>query len=238
MLIKTRGVVFHTIKYSESSIITKIYTESLGLQSYIVNGIRVSGSKNKASLFQPFNILELEVYKREHKAINRLREFKIGYIFRSLPFNIVKGSLALFLVEVLNAVFREEERNRELYQFIEESIILLDKEEAVDSNFHLRFLLQLTRHLGFFPGGAYEASLPYFDLVEGCYVTEQPPHTFYLKPPESQVLSACLSEDTPLLISSKVRKNLLAGLLQYYELHVANFKAIKSHKVLEEVFGG
>ena len=40
MYSQTKGIVLSSVKYSESSIICKVYTAKLGLQSYIVNGVR------------------------------------------------------------------------------------------------------------------------------------------------------------------------------------------------------
>lgn len=236
MLAKTRGIVFHTIKYSETSVITKIYTEAFGLQSYIINGVRTKGSKNKSSHFQPFNILDLEIYRRENKNLQRIKEFKIGYVFRSIPFNVFKSSIALFLVEVLNKVIKEEESNENLFRYIEQSIMDLDESSSLESNFHLHFLIHLTSYLGFFPSGTFEDAKPYFDLKEGCFVSQEPPHFYFLKPVSSKQFSDLMAEPN-VSLSLLERNDLLEKMLQYYELHLEGFKKIKSHTVLSEVLG-
>src|SRR5437870_59008 len=127
MVFKTRGIVFSRIKLSETSLIVKIYTKSYGLQSYIVKGARNGSKKTKAPFFHPPNILDLEVYRRENRNLQYLKDFSMSHIFRSLPFNAMKTSIAFFLLEILNSVIREEECNEHLYNFLEDEIKKLDK---------------------------------------------------------------------------------------------------------------
>src|ERR1700683_5435900 len=102
MQIKTRGIVLHTIRFSETSVITKIYTEKLGLVSYIVKGVRSSKSKAKAALLQPLTLLDMEVTHRENKQLQYIREFSRLYTYQSIPFHTLKSSVALFLLEVVS----------------------------------------------------------------------------------------------------------------------------------------
>lgn len=234
MLVKTPGIVLHTLKYSETSIVSRIYTRELGLQSYMVNGVR--GSKgNKAALFRPGNILELVSYfKREHKGLQRLKEYNYGIIYQQLPFNIIKSSLALFLIEILNKVLNEEEAHPDLYDFIEGSFAKLDSTENGLSIFHIRFLLMLAMQLGFHPDENYSPHQPYLDLQEGICLAEPPMHHFYLEPR----LTACFFNqlEAPALVAAE-RRQLLDKLLQYFALHIDNFGEIRSLEVLSEVLG-
>ncbi len=234
MLVKTPGIVLHTLKYSETSIVSRIYTRELGLQSYMVNGVR--GSKgNKAALFRPGNILELVSYfKREHKGLQRLKEYSFGILYQQLPFHIIKSSLALFLIEVLNKVVKEEEPNLDLYDFIEGSLAKLDSTENNLSTFHIRFLSLLAMELGFHPGGNYLPERPYFDLQEGQSLAEPPAQHIYLEPRLSAFFFNQL-EGAPL--DTAERRLLLNRLLQFYALHIDNFGEVKSLEVLSEVLG-
>ncbi len=232
MLVKTPGIVLHTLKYSETSIVSRIYTRELGLQSYMVNGVR--GSKgNKAALFRPGNILELVSYfKREHKGLQRLKEYNYGIIYQQLPFNIIKSSLALFLIEILNKVLNEEEAHPDLYDFIEGSFVRLDTTESELSTFHIRFLSLLAMELGFHPGGNYSTTKPYFDLQEGQSLDEAPTHHLYLEPRHAAFFFNQLEGPA---LNNVERRALLEKLLQFFALHIDNFGEIRSWNVLKEV---
>lgn len=232
MLVKTPGIVLHTLKYSETSIVSRIYTREMGLQSYMVNGVR--GSKgNKAALFRPGNILELvSYYKREHKGLQRLKEYNFGVIYQELPFNIIKSSLALFLLEILNKVLKEEDPHPELYDFIEGSLVRLDATKGELGTFHIRFLCLLAMELGFHPGGNYLANKPYLDLQEGLCTEVLPVHPLYLEPRLSAFFFNQL-QGSPL--NTTERRAMLEKLLQFFALHIDNFGEIRSWNVLREV---
>ena len=93
----TKGVVLRTIKYGDTSIITSVYTELFGIQQYIVKGVRQSSktSAGKASYFSPAAILELEVYHNEMKQLQFIKEYRWGYMYESVLFNVVKNTVAL-----------------------------------------------------------------------------------------------------------------------------------------------
>ena len=147
MLHKTRGIVLHYIRYRDTSIITKIYTERFGLQSYIVNGVRSKSAKSKIALFQPLTLLDMVVYHREN-SINRISELHIGRPYQSLHTEIKKSSITLFLAELLQQLLHEEEENPELFAFIFDGLAYFDEQNQGYENFHVQFLLQLSRFLG------------------------------------------------------------------------------------------
>lgn len=235
MLVKTPGIVLHTLKYSETSIVTRIFTRELGLQSYLVNGVR--GSKgNKAALFRPGNVLDLVSYfKKEHKGLQRLKEYNFGIVYKQLPFNIIKSSLTLFLIEVLNKVLKEEEPHTELYDFIHLSFAHLDETEAELGTFHIRFLAQLALQLGFHPGGRFDGTRPYLDLKEGISLSQPPQHTFYLEP---RLAIAFFNEPLGVPLNPAERKLMLEKMLHFYALHIDHFGEMRSWEVLNEVFAG
>ncbi|HXH18686.1 MAG TPA: DNA repair protein RecO [Chitinophagales bacterium] len=233
MLYKTKGVVLHTIKFTESSIITKIYTEAFGLQSYLVNNVRSSG-KSRASLFGPVNILDLEVYRRENKNLQRLREFRAAHIYKTVHSDVLKSSIALFIAEVLYKCIREEEANPEMYHFIERSLIALDESPEADNNFHLFFLLALAKHLGFSPGRNSDSKNAWFDLKEGRFVSELPEHKYLITQPHVSYLENLLSGNSPVQMKADERSFLLEKILIYYALHLHGFRKVSSHRVLHE----
>ncbi len=239
MLQTTRGIVFRTVKYSETSIIAKIYTEAFGLQSFMVRGLRNKKSTLRQALFQPLNLVEVVAYHREKKEIQNLKEIKIAYPFINIPFDIRKSTQLLFLNEVLYQVVREEEPNPALFTFLFNAINHLDQIQENVALFHHVFLIQLTQYLGFYPRNNYSESNSHFELTEGAFSSLRGPETLIAEAPFGKYISLLtesgLSSFESLKIPSHDRRRLLEIILNYYRHHIPDLKEFKSHKVLHQV---
>lgn len=239
MLHKTRGIVFHVTDYSETSLIASVFTEEFGLRSYLISGARRKGSKVKPSLLQPLSLLELVVYEKESRGLQRISEVKSALPFTSIPSDPLKTSILFFLNEIIYKTVREEESNPGLFEFIFSSLRFLDETRESCNDFHIAFLIHLTKHLGFFPQAGYSNNTAIFDLKEGIFVSQLPAHPFAVSAPLSAVVHSFLSETAQdsynKKIPSPIRKELLKTLLDYYSLHVTGFSHPKSQRVLEEV---
>lgn len=224
MYLQTKGVVLSNIKYSENSIICKIYTAKLGLQSYMINGVRKK--RGGSAYYQPLNMLDLTVYHKNKHQLQRIKEVKAPMAYNSIPFHILKSSVAMFLAEVLSKCLKEEEENKELYRFLEHSLLEFDQNDF-DSQFHIRFLVSLSSYLGFYPNME-NADWPYFDLLNGCFSMHKQEHKHYIINNDDWLSALKLGP-----IQNK--KSTLEHLLTYYELHLDGFRYIKSKSVLESV---
>lgn len=237
MLHHTRGIVLHQVRYSETSLIVKIYTELFGLQSYMIRGVRGKRSNVKAAQIQHLALLDMVVYHRENKDIQNIRELKTAFQFSTIPFDIRKSSIVIFLNEIIYNVIREQEPNPALFQYLFGALQNLDTLEKDISGFHLRFLVQLTRYLGFFPRNNYSSRNPVFDLQEGLFTNQSLHHLLFIEEPLSRYFSALAFEETGTIpIPIEQRNELLDYILRYYSLHVAGMKPVKSHIVLQTVF--
>lgn len=237
----TKGIVIHHFKYSEKSVIAKVYTENYGLQSYILNGVRNKKSKNKAAYLQPLSLVEITANHKENKGLQRVKTIDLETPFQTIPFDISKSSLAFFIAEILYKSIKEEEANISLFEFLHQSIQVLDLSDNSYSNFHLVFLANLSKYLGFYPHIPIspETNSFYFDLQEGCFLNLLPYHRAFVEPPIStllhQVFGANFDAMETLIIENKQRKMLLSTLLNYYSLHLSNFDNLKTLDILEEV---
>lgn len=235
MLVSTRGIVLHSIKYSETSLVCRIFTEELGLQSYLLQGVRGSKKGNKAALFRPLNLLNMVVYhKRESKGLQKVKEYNLEHIYTDMPFNIRKSSIAMFVSEVLNHLIKEELHDPELFQYLHDWLTELDSTTDKLAYKHLGFLLDLSVYFGFKPEGQFNKEHPYFDLVEGCFVHQLPIHPNYIKADLSAHLATILSHNQPAMTKHE-RDVLLEKLLLFYRYHVEGFPQLKSHKILSEI---
>jgi DNA repair protein RecO (recombination protein O) len=239
MLQRTRGIVFHTIPYSDSRVIAKIYTEHSGVESFILSVSRSKRGKIKNNLLQPLTQLELVVDYRDKNSLQRVREISCTEPYLHLQDDIIKTSIALFLSEVLYKSVKEEEQNEELYSFLSSALHILDLQEEGVANFHLCFLIQLTKYLGFYPQPNTTGEKSYFDLREGVFSNSFPNHLHYLDPNEARLLETILkvsfSNMHTLHLSGETRRTMVKNILRYYELHLSNMREVKSHTVLEMV---
>ncbi len=241
MLIKTRGIVLRSIKYSETSLIVDIYTEARGLQKYIVSGVRSKKARTKASLLQVMTLLDLVAYYRENRDLHRIKEMKPAYVFHHIPFHVLRGAVGLFMAEVARKTIREAEAHPELFEFLFTTFRFLDKTSGPVHNLHLHFLAHLSSFLGFIPGDDFDEQTPYFDLQEGVFVAEMPRHAYVLDMEESALLYELLRVDrvgaASVKMTAEQRRRLLEQLLLYYRLHIENLPEINAHRILHEVLG-
>ena len=241
MLHSTKGIVFHSIKYSESSVIVKIYTELFGIQSYLFKGIRSSRSKIKPGLFQPLTLLDLVVYHKEKPSLQSVKEIHLAHPYQTVPFDIRKSSVALFINELVYKTIREEESNPDLFEFLWTSCLQLDATIEPVSNFHLFFALQFSHYLGIFPQANYSSELPVFNLREGFFQASIPDHQDYLNPENSKLFYFLISNSVgvqnfePQRVNSETRNRMLETILLYFRLHLPGFKGLQSHHILHEV---
>ena len=229
MIKHTQGIVLSSVKYAESSVVCKIYTQKLGLQSYLVNGVRKK--RGTSSYYQPLSLLDMVVYHKEKEGLQRVKEVKFAHQYKSIPFHVLKSSVALFLAEVLSKCLREEEQNNELFDFLLSAFISIDQNEF-NSTVHLHFLLDLTIYLGFYPNRS-NSNLPFFDLINGCFTQKAPAHKHFIGEPLITTFAALLNQEKEITISNK--KALVDKLLEYYELHLDGFTNVRSHEILETV---
>jgi DNA repair protein RecO (recombination protein O) len=236
MLIKTRGIVLNFIRYRETSIIARIYTERLGLQSYLVNGVRKAKPPGRIALFQPFTMLDLVAYTSRQGGITRLSEYRCAEPFRTLPYDVRKSSIALFLSEVVSRVLLEEEENEPLFNYLHDSILAFDRQEEGFENFALVFLLQLSQYLGFGPetGEQITSQVAFGAEVPGATIGHGPT-ALRFQEFEQHFDDLLQSPDTAQIPNGRVRRELLGVLIRYYQLHVERLGDVRSLSVLSEV---
>ncbi|MBI1192624.1 MAG: DNA repair protein RecO [Bacteroidetes bacterium] len=240
MLQNTRGLVLRQTRYGETSLIVKLYTEAFGSQSYILSGARSAKSRTRAALFQPPNLLDLEVYYQEGRDLQRIREVRPLHVYARIPYSVAHSSIALFLTEVLGKCLRDEHAQEGLFPFLEERLLELDACEQGLNLFPLRFLLNLSQQLGFQPQGQFSEHTPWFDLQEGLFAAARPAHGYALFAEESQVLHYLLEhphaqEAAPLVLPGALRQALMDNLLVYYRFHIEGFGLLRSPAILHEV---
>ena len=241
MLQKTLGIVLHTLKYKDTSIIVDIYTEVAGRASFMVSIPRSRKAAVKSVLFQPLTLVELEADFRPNATIYKMKEAKAFYPFSTLPYDPYKSAIALFLSEFLYRAVREEAENRPLFAYLRHSIVWLDECRKGFANFHLVFLMRLSRFLGLYPNLEDYHTGDYFDLQNASFTPVRPQlHANYIGPEEASRLTRLMRmnyETMHLFAMNRTeRTRCLTIMNEYYSLHLPDFPALKSLEVLKELF--
>ena len=238
MLVSTEAIALSSIKYSETSIIVKCFTLSDGVKSYLIKGIR---SQKKSvlniGLFQPLTIIEIDAFHRNTAKLESIRSAKIVSPYKTIPFNVIKNTLVLFLSEILSKSIREEEKNAPLYGFIRESMIWLDSNSKY-VNFHIHFLIKFFKYLGISPDQS-NIHLPEFDMINGCFCNNSKKgnyNTGKVIKHFKEFLGTNFDGYGTTIDSSVQRKELLEFLIKYMQIHLEDFRRPQSLNIMYDLF--
>lgn len=238
MLVNSRGIVLSTVRYSDSSVIARIYTEKAGQKAFMVRIGKGRAAAAKMALLQPLSLVAVSFNHDDRQGLRSARELERSVVLHQIPDDTVKSSIAIFMAEIAGRVLQEETPDSALFLFLYECIVLLDQTEGPCINFHLKFLLELSRHLGCHPSVS-NASLPYFDLCEAAFCASEPLHPNFMegavKDAFVQLLAVNMQDHGDVAMSTTDRRKLLQYLVDYYRLHLHGIRDIRSHHVLEEV---
>ncbi len=243
MLLQTRGIVFRSIKYGETSVIADIFTEAEGLHSFIAGSVRTARSSMPMALFQPMTVIDIvSYYRNDANALNRLKEARVSEVYTKIPFELRRGAIALFMAEICQKCIHEAEPNPELFDFLLQKLRWLDTTESPVANMPLYFLIQLAEMLGLSIGidaddTTYEQ---FFDLKTGVTTLIPPDHPMYfdgLQTARVLALSRLPIELCPEVpLTRPERRELLHGLLQFYQFHLPGFTGANTPDILEAIF--
>jgi DNA repair protein RecO (recombination protein O) len=238
MIVATKAIVFSAIKYSEADLIVTCFTEKEGIKSYLLRRILKSKSgKLKASQFQLLTQLDLVAYHKNKGSLESIREAKVIYPYQTLHTNVVKTGMIMFLAEMLKNCIKEEEPNQGLFEYLENVLYWLDCHEEI-ANFHILFLLKLSAHLGFQPDNS-KLDAEYFNLIDGCF--QQNETGIYCEKGQvvedfKRFFGINFDAISAIKISKTSRLDVLNLLLNYYQLHLQDYKKPRSLLVLNQLF--
>ena len=237
MLSRNKVIVLSKVAYNDNDVILKCYTAERGMVSYLVRGAQSSKSKaSKMGYFQVLSQLQIEEDYKPNRSLQYIREMKLMYVYTSLQSNLHKSSLAMFLAEVLTSALKEESKNEDLFNYISGGLDYLDHDTEV-ANFHLMFLLQLTKYLGFYPELPQDAA-DYFDLESGLFTRQ--PSLYTIEGTQVKLLQQLLEIPfeaySEIKLNAQGRVSFLNVLLLYFELQLGYFKKPKSVEVLHQVW--
>jgi DNA repair protein RecO (recombination protein O) len=241
MLHKTRGIVLYNLNYSDTYTIVHILTEEFGPVAYLTAKAKGKTSRVPKALFHPLSVVELEAEHQNLREIQRLKEAKSHFPLVSIRNNPVKSAICIFLAELIGKVMKDRQPDKPLFDYILHSIQILEWTEKNYANFHLVFMIHLSRFLGFYPDNRDYRKGMYFDLQNGIFVRYKPYSAHFLNPDESTVFFNLLRINYENMVGFKFsgneRKAIIYRMIEYYRIHLHVFSEIKSLEILHEVFG-
>ncbi len=241
MIYSTKGIVLRSIKYGETSVIASVFTETFGIQSYLINGVRTSGKTAKAHFFQPSALLDLQVYHNDLKNLQRIKELKWSVIYKNILSDVTRNAVALFMVELLHKCLNQPEANADLFHFCEDSFLQLDEApDEITANFPIYFALQLTQFFGLSLFDNYSEKRKIFDLQEGSFAEENHSSLHTLNTETSYLLSQLLKAIHPndlaeIKLNRNLRADILKGIQSYYSWHIPEFGKMKTLPILSAI---
>lgn len=240
MLTKTRAIVLKMLKYGEQKMVIDLFTESDGRVSIVTLIPKTVKGKLKKQYFQPLNILDVELDIRPKAQLQHLRDARIAVPFSSIPFDPYKLSIVLFLAEFLHYSTRSEQQNKALFTYLEHSILWLDGCKESFANFHLVFMMRMSRFIGFFPYIEDYQEGDYFDLRAASFTAHAPLHADFLDREDSSRINTLMRMNYESMhlfkMSHEDRNRIIDVLITYYRLHVPDFPELKSLQVMKELF--
>ncbi len=250
MLVKTEAIVLHSLKYGETRLIVDLFTREVGRLSCIIPLPKTPKSRLKKQYFQPMTLLEVEIDHRQRLQLQKLKDARLLSAYGSIPFSPEKLALSLFIAEFLYHALRSEQQNEPLFAYICDSMQWLDTVEVGFANFHLTFLMRLSRFLGFYPNLEVRGERievrdmsdieMFFDLREGQFCTSAPTHRDFLQPDDARRIHTLMRMDFPTMhlyrLNRMDRNRIVDVLLHYYRLHIPQFPELKSLSVLQELW--
>jgi DNA repair protein RecO (recombination protein O) len=250
MLVKTEAIVLHSLKYGETRLIVDLFTKEVGRLSCILPLPKTPKSRLKKQYFQPMTLLEVEIDLRQRLQLQKLKDARLLSAYASIPFSPEKLALSLFIAEFLYHALRSEQQNEPLFAYLVDAIQWLDIAETGYANFHLTFLMRMSRFLGFYPNLEVRGMRSevremsetefFFDLREGQFCTSAPTHRDFLQPDDARRIHTLMRMDFPTMklyrLNRTDRNRIVDVLLHYYRLHIPQFPELKSLSVLQELW--
>lgn len=239
MLYTTKAIVLNSVKYSDNSQIVTMFTRKFGRMAYIFRKAKTQKSGNSAAFLQTLNLVEITAYNKPKKTVQNLKEIRISTFYNNIHQSAGKTAIVLFISEIINKSLRQTEKDECLFDFIENSLIFLDKTEKKIANYHLLFLMKITKFFGFEPSANY-LNYNYFDFISGEFSAQNPQHEYFLKDDAVADFNSLINKEfeqiNELAFSRQSRKATLENLLVFYRIHILDLPQIKSLEVLKDIF--
>lgn len=237
---KINGIVLENRKHNDSTSIVTLYTRSRGRISFISPTGSGPKSRMRAARLLPLALVDTEIRFAQNKELQRLGAITTPYAWQELYFNPVKSSLALFMTEFLNRILRQSSPDPNTWDFLRDTIRLLDSTTGGVANFHIAFLVSMLPFAGIRPDTESWRPGSWFSM-EGAEFSPLPSGRSIWLPPEEAAVIPLLGRINyrnmnKYRFTADERRRVLTGLLRYYAAHYPGADNLNCLDVLRELF--
>lgn len=243
MVHKTRGIILKTIKFGETSLICTVFTELLGLQSYMAKGVRSAKAKSRsANVLFAGSILDMIVYEQPGKNLQLFKEYQPHLIYQTIQEDVIKNGVVLFAMEVINQLLVAHDPQPEMFDFLHHFLMELDKAETnTISNYPLYFLIASAKMSGYYLSGEYSQQQPFADIHEGRFSEHSSQLPPFIRDGNAELMSrlnqaTLLSAIQEIKMTAEERRNMLQYFLTFLQLHAPHFRELRTIGVLTAIF--
>ena len=239
-MFNVNAIVLRAFSFSDTKMMIDVLSREEGRLSCVLRTGKSKSTRSRRQIFQPLSILELTLDRNNDRQLATVKDAHIGTAFSTIPFDLYKLSISMFLAEFLHNTTKGEQDSPLLYDYIAESLQLLDGMESGFSNFHLVFMMRLTRFIGFYPNLDDYTKDCCFDLSNGCFIPPTIPRKGILNAADTKKMQLLMRMNYQTMhlfaMSHAERNRCLDTILEFYSMHVPDFKEPKSLEVLRELF--
>ncbi|MCM1355338.1 MAG: DNA repair protein RecO C-terminal domain-containing protein [Staphylococcus sp.] len=233
-------IALKTIKYSDTQTILTAYSREQGRVSLSLPSGTGKAAARMRALTMPLSVIECMGERRAGREIMPMRQVGRSLAMASLHSDTVKQMMAMFLAEILTVVLQGAEPDGALFDFLSDSIQILDEADGPrTANFHLCFLFNLGRHLGIEPDVSTYSAGAILDMADGRWRRSAPLNRGYLLPDEAAAAFR-LSRMTyanmgRFRFNRRQRNEILDKILEYYSIHYVSLRQLRSLEVVRSL---
>ena len=216
---RVNAYVLSSRKFKDSLRLAHVFTLEYGIQTFL---FRTGKKGENMSFFQPLNAIQFSGKKSDGK-LEIARDMSLSEIYSSIPFQVEKTTVALFISEFLYRCLPEHYVNEEVFELLQKTTQRLDHVEKTGT-LPIHFIAQFAKEMGFLSED-YEITFENTRTDEA--LLHQSLKLFISTSIESEVVSN-LNRDQ--------RKSLLEELIAFCSLHLDTSIRLNSLEMFHEIF--
>lgn len=230
------------VRHSDRHSILTAYSRQLGRVAFAIPAGQGKEAARRRAILMPLSVVDCVADIRPNSEVHLMHQPQTAHPLAQLRTSPVKTAVAIFLAEVLTITLGEGPSDSNLFDFIEQSILVLDQidSDRAVANFHIAFLQALGLFLGIAPDVSNYKPGQVFDMIDARFRSSAPNHRHWLSAAQSEDLvkiQRMTYANMHLFNFTRAqRAQTLSTIIGYYALHHPGFSSLKSLEVLYDLF--
>lgn len=234
------GIVLDVTKHSDRHDIVTLFTRSRGRVAFLSPTGSGKAGRLRRSRLLPLASIEGDMNFRATTELQRLGTFSPHRVWGDIYFHPAKQLIALFLSEFLNKLLRASMPDKNLWDYILNSLALLDGMKSGFADFHIAFLSSLLPFMGIQPDISQYSPGKLLDMQAGVFTDRMPSHRDFLQGDDARLAAILCKLDfsnmKALKLNSQIRIRILETILRYYGIHYTGTSNLRSLPIIHDIF--